>query len=229
MRDDMSRRVTAEFFGTFWLTFGGCGAAVLAAAFPALGIGFLGVALAFGLTVLTMAYAVGHISGGHFNPAVTLGLWSAGRCANKHVVPYIIAQLIGAIVGAAVLWLIASGKPNWVPDGFASNGYGDLSPGKYGLTACLVTEFVMTFLLPVYYCRHDVQGCGLWLRGHPDRLGADAYSSGVDPGHQHLGQSGAQHGACVVRGRCVYRPALAVLAGADRRCHGGRGHVALDV
>jgi aquaporin Z len=145
MRDDMARRVSAEFFGTFWLTFGGCGAAVLAAAFPALGIGFLGVALAFGLTVLTMAYAVGHISGGHFNPAVTVGLWAAGRCANKHVVPYIVAQVIGAIVAAGVLWFIASGKPGWVPGGFASNGYGDLSPGKYGMNACLVTEFLMTF------------------------------------------------------------------------------------
>jgi aquaporin Z len=145
MRDDMARRVTAEFFGTFWLTFGGCGAAVLAAAFPALGIGFLGVALAFGLTVLTMAYAVGHVSGGHFNPAVTLGLWSAGRCANKHVLPYIVAQVVGAILAAGVLWLIASGKPNWVPGGFASNGYGDLSPGKYSLLACLITELVMSF------------------------------------------------------------------------------------
>ncbi len=142
---DMSRRVGAEFFGTFWLVFGGCGAAVLAAAFPALGIGFLGVAFAFGLTVLTMAYAVGHISGGHFNPAVTFGLWTAGRCANRHVIPYIIAQVIGAICAAAVLWLIASGKPGWVPGGFASNGYGDLSPGKYGLTSCIVIEFVMTF------------------------------------------------------------------------------------
>ena len=122
MRDDLSRRVTAEFFGTFWLTFAGCGAAVLAAAFPALGIGFLGVAFAFGLTVLTMAYAVGHISGGHFNPAVTLGLWAAGRSASKHVIPYIIAQVAGAIAAAAVLWLIASGKPEWVPGGFASNG-----------------------------------------------------------------------------------------------------------
>jgi aquaporin Z len=97
MDDDMSRRVVAEFFGTFWLVLGGCGAAILAAAFPIVGIGFLGVAFAFGLTVLTMAYAVGHISGGHFNPAVTIGLWSAGRCANKHVIPYIIAQVIGAI------------------------------------------------------------------------------------------------------------------------------------
>jgi aquaporin Z len=141
----MSHRLTAEFFGTFWLTFGGCGAAVLAAAFPSVGIGLLGVSFAFGLTVLTMAYAVGHISGGHFNPAVTLGLWSAGRCANKHVLPYIVAQVIGAIVAAAVLWLIASGKPDWVPGGFAANGYGELSPGKYGLTACAVMEVVMTF------------------------------------------------------------------------------------
>jgi aquaporin Z len=145
MQNDMARRVTAELFGTFWLTFGGCGAAVLAAAFPSVGIGLLGVSLAFGLTVLTMAYAVGHISGGHFNPAVTLGLWSAGRCANKHVVPYIIAQVVGAVLGAAVLWLIASGKPDWVPGGFASNGYGALSPGKYSLAACLVTELVMSF------------------------------------------------------------------------------------
>jgi aquaporin Z len=145
MQNDMARRVTAELFGTFWLTFGGCGAAVLAAAFPAVGIGLLGVALAFGLTVLTMAYAVGHVSGGHFNPAVTLGLWSAGRCANKHVLPYIIAQVAGAVLGAAVLWLIASGKPDWVPGGFASNGYGALSPGKYSLQACLITELVMSF------------------------------------------------------------------------------------
>src|SRR3954453_17701376 len=108
MESDMSRRVVAEFFGTFWLVFGGCGSAVLAAAWPGLGIGFLGVSFAFGLTVLTMAYAVGHVSGGHFNPAVTLGLWSAGRCANKHVVPYIIAQVIGAVVAAATLWVIAS-------------------------------------------------------------------------------------------------------------------------
>jgi len=119
MDSDMTRRVVAEFFGTFWLVLGGCGAAVLAAGFPNLGIGFLGVAFAFGLTVLTMAYAVGHISGGHFNPAVTLGLWSAGRCATKHVIPYIVAQVIGAIIAAIVLWLIASGKPGWVAGGFA--------------------------------------------------------------------------------------------------------------
>ena len=145
MEIDMSRRVAAEFFGTFWLVFGGCGSAVLAAGFPNLGIGFLGVSFAFGLTVLTMAYAVGHLSGGHFNPAVTLGLWAAGRCENKHVLPYIIAQVIGAILAAGALWIIASGKPDWVAGGFASNGYGDLSPGKYGLHACLVTEVLATF------------------------------------------------------------------------------------
>ena len=145
MQSDMSRRFVAEFFGTFWLVFGGCGAAVLAAGFPALGIGFLGVSAAFGLTVLTMAYAVGHISGGHFNPAVTLGLWAAGRCANRHVLPYIIAQVIGAVLAAWALWTIASGQAGWVPGGFASNGYGELSPGKYALGACLLTEFLATF------------------------------------------------------------------------------------
>src|SRR5512140_273300 len=113
----MTKRVGAEFLGTAWLVFGGCGSAVLAAAFPQLGIGFVGVALAFGLTVLTMAYAVGHISGGHFNPAVTVGLWAAGRCASGHVIPYVIAQVIAAIAAAAVLWVIASSHAGWVPGG----------------------------------------------------------------------------------------------------------------
>src|SRR5437764_9958059 len=145
MESDMSRRVVAEFFGTFWLVFGGCGSAVVAAGFPSLGIGFLGVSFAFGLTVLTMAYAVGHVSGGHFNPAVTLGLWAAGRCANKHVVPYLIAQVVGAILAAAALWVIASGKPYWIPGAFASNGYGALSPGHYSLAACFFAELLLTF------------------------------------------------------------------------------------
>jgi len=145
MDNDMSRRVAAEFFGTLWLVLGGCGAAVLAGGFPNLGIGFLGVALAFGLTVLTMWYAVGHISGGHFNSAVTIGLWCAGRCPSRYVIPYIIAQVIAAIVAAAILWAIASGQPGWVPGRFAANGYGDLSPGKYGLGSCFITEVVMTF------------------------------------------------------------------------------------
>src|SRR3954452_6684558 len=146
MDNDMTRRVIAEFFGTLWLVLGGCGAAVLAAGgFPGLQIGFLGVAFAFGLTVLTMAYAVGHISGGHFNPAVTLGLWSAGRCATADVVPYILAQVVAAIAAAGVLWVIASSQPGWAPGGFAANGYGALSPGKYGLVGCFLTEVVMTF------------------------------------------------------------------------------------
>ena len=167
MDSDMSRRVVAEFFGTFWLVLGGCGAAVLAAGFPNLGIGFLGVAFAFGLTVLTMAYAVGHISGGHFNPAVTLGLWSAGRCANKHVIPYIIAQVIGAIVAAFILWLIASGKPGWVMGGFAANGYGDLSPGKYGLGSCFITEIVMTFFFLFVIIGTTSKGAATGFAGIP--------------------------------------------------------------
>ena len=167
MDHDTTRRATAEFFGTFWLTFGGCGAAVLSAAFPELGIGFLGVAFAFGLTVLTMAYAVGHISGGHFNPAVTLGLWSARRCATRHVLPYIIAQVVGAIVAAGVLYTIASGKAGWIPNGFASNGYGDLSPGQYSVMACLVTEFLMTFFFIFIIVGTTSKGAATGFAGIP--------------------------------------------------------------
>lgn len=146
----MTKRLAAEFFGTFWLVLGGCGSAVLAAAFPELGIGFAGVALAFGLTVLTMAYAVGHISGGHFNPAVTLGLLAAGRINGKDVVPYILTQVLGAIAAAGVLYLIASGKAGFdVSAGFATNGYGENSPGGFSFLSVVVTEFVLTafFLL----------------------------------------------------------------------------------
>ena len=167
MVDDTLRRATAEFFGTFWLTFGGCGAAVLSAAYPALGIGFLGVAFAFGLTVLTMAYAVGHISGGHFNPAVTLGLWSAGRCANHHVLPYILAQVLGAVAGAGVLYVIASGQAGWVPNGFAANGYGALSPGKYGLSACLLTETLATFFFLFIIIGTTSKGAATGFAGIP--------------------------------------------------------------
>jgi aquaporin Z len=142
----MTRRLGAELVGTTWLVFGGCGSAVLAAAFPELGIGFVGVALAFGLTVLTMAYAVGHISGGHFNPAVTAGLWAAGRFPARDVLPYWAAQVAGAIVGALLLFLIATGKAGFdvVQSGFAANGYGAHSPGGYNLAACLVAEIVLT-------------------------------------------------------------------------------------
>ncbi|MES2053867.1 aquaporin Z [Polaromonas sp.] len=135
----------AEFFGTFWLVLGGCGSAVLAAAFPGLGIGFAGVALAFGLTVLTMAFAIGHISGCHLNPAVSVGLWAGGRFPASKLLPYIVAQVLGAIAAAAVLYVIASGAPGFdVTKGFASNGYGAHSPGGYSLMAALVTEVVMT-------------------------------------------------------------------------------------
>jgi aquaporin Z len=164
---DMTRRATAELFGTFWLVFGGCGAAVLDAAFPSLGIGFLGVAFAFGLTVLTMAYAVGYISGGHFNPAVTIGLWAAGRFKAADVLPYIIAQVIGAIVAAAVLYFIASGKPGWIPGGFASDGYGDLSPGKYALGACFVTEIVATFFFLFVIIGSTSRGAAVGFAGIP--------------------------------------------------------------
>ncbi|MBK5145740.1 aquaporin Z [Budviciaceae bacterium BWR-B9] len=150
----MLRKLSAEFFGTFWLVFGGCGSAVLAAAFPGLGIGFAGVALAFGLTVLTMAYAVGHISGGHFNPAVTLGLFAGGRFPAKDVVPYIITQVIGGIAAGAVLYLIASGKAGFdaSASGFASNGYGEHSPGNFSLQAAIAAEFVLTafFLIIIH-------------------------------------------------------------------------------
>lgn len=140
----LSRRATAEFLGTFWLVFGGCGSAVLAAAFPALGIGFAGVALAFGLTVLTMAYAIGHISGCHLNPAVSVGLCTAKRFPAGELLPYIVAQVLGAIAAAGVLFVIASGKPGFEVGGFASNGFGDHSPGGYSLMACLVAEVVLT-------------------------------------------------------------------------------------
>ncbi len=137
----------AEFVGTFWLVLGGCGSAVLAAAFPGLGIGFLGVALAFGLTVLTMAYAIGHISGCHLNPAVSLGLWAAGRFPLRELLPYIVAQVLGGIVAGGVLFLIASGHAGFsVAQGFAANGYGAHSPGGYSLPACLVCEIVMTMM-----------------------------------------------------------------------------------
>lgn len=140
------RRVTAEFIGTFWLVLGGCGSAVLAAAFPGLGIGFVGVALAFGLTVLTMAYAVGHVSGGHFNPAVSVGLCVGGRFPARDLIPYIIAQVLGGIAGAWVLYLIARGHAGFdLAAGFASNGYGEHSPGGYGAVACFISETVMTF------------------------------------------------------------------------------------
>lgn len=143
----LSKKLVAEFIGTFWLVLGGCGSAVLAAGFPELGIGFVGVSLAFGLTVLTMAYAIGHISGCHLNPAVSFGLWTSGRFATKELIPYIVAQVLGGIAGAGILYLIASGKAGFdVTAGFASNGFNEHSPSGFTMTSVLIAEVVMTFM-----------------------------------------------------------------------------------
>ena len=143
---ELHKRIAAEFIGTLWLVLGGCGSAVLAAAFPSLGIGFAGVALAFGLTVLTMAFAIGHVSGCHLNPAVSVGLWAGGRFPGTDLIPYVIAQVLGAITGAGILYSIATGHAGFeLSGGFASNGYGEHSPGGYSMQAGLITEIVMTF------------------------------------------------------------------------------------
>ncbi|MEO6837303.1 MAG: aquaporin Z [Ginsengibacter sp.] len=140
------KKLLAEFIGTFWLVLGGCGSAVLAAAYPGLGIGFVGVAIAFGLTNLTMVYAIGHISGSHINPAVSVGLWAGGRFPSKDLVPYIVAQVLGGLLAAGILYLIASGKPGYEMGSFAANGYGAHSPGGYSLQSALICEIVMTFM-----------------------------------------------------------------------------------
>ncbi len=152
------KKYFAELFGTFWLVFGGCGSAIFAAGFPELGIGFVGVSLAFGLTVLTMAYAVGHISGGHFNPAVSFGLWAGGKFSVRELIPYIISQLIGAILAAAALYVIVSGKSGFESiGGFAANGYGELSPDRYSMQAAFIAEFLLTmfFLLIILGSTND--------------------------------------------------------------------------
>lgn len=154
----MTKKLLAEFIGTFWLVFGGCGSAILAASFPELGIGFLGVSFAFGISVITMAYAVGHISGGHFNPAVTVGLFSSGRFPAKDVFPYIISQIVASIFAAAILYIIASGQSDFSPilNGFASNGYGEHSPGGYSMASAMVIEILLTFLFLIII--HGVTG-----------------------------------------------------------------------
>ena len=222
---DMARRAGAEFFGTFWLTFAGCGSAVLAAAFPALGIGFLGVAFAFGLTVLTMAYAVGHISGGHFNPAVTIGLWVGKRCNAGDVIPYIVAQVIGAIVAAAALYLIASGKPGWTPGGFASNGYGDLSPGKYALGSCCLMEVLMTFFFLMIIIGSTSKGAAAGFAGIPIGLGLTLIHLVSIPVTNTSVNPARSTGPALFAGGEYVVAALAVLAGADhRRGDRGPGH-----
>ncbi|WP_448651945.1 aquaporin Z [Pseudomonas fluorescens] len=158
MESIVQKRLTAEFLGTFWLTFGGCGSAILAAAFPELGIGFVGVSLAFGLTVLTMAYAVGGISGGHFNPAVTIGLWAGRRVRSVDVLPYIAVQVLGAILAAAALFEIAHGQSDFAVGGFAANGYGPLSPGQFDLYAAILAEVIATFFFVFIIMRVTAPG-----------------------------------------------------------------------
>jgi len=223
----MTNRLSAELLGTFVLTFGGCGSAVLAAAWhldqgPLLGIGFAGVSLAFGLTVLTMAYAVGHISGAHFNPAVTIGLWAAGRFKAADIIPYIIAQVIGAVVAAAVLYLIASGKPGFEVGSFAANGYGDLSPTKYSLLSCLVCEIRLHVHLPVRHSRRHTRASARGVRPAGDWVGADVDPSDLNSGDEHVGQSCTEPRSGPFRGQRLHRAAMVVLAGADRGC-AGRG------
>ena len=214
-----TKKYAAEAIGTFWLTFAGCGSAVIAAGFPQVGIGLVGVSLAFGLSVVTMAYAIGHISGCHLNPAVTVGLAAGGRFPAGQILPYVIAQVIGAIVAAALLYVIASGAPGFdVSKGFASNGYGAHSPGQYSMMVCFITEVVMTmmFLFIIMGATHGKAPAGF----APLAIGLGA---GDDPSrqhsrHQHVGESGAQHRARAVRRRLGAGAALAVLGcAADRR------------
>ena len=225
----LSKRCAAEVLGTFWLVFGGCGSAVLAAAYPELGIGFLGVALAFGLTVLTMAYAIGHISGCHLNPAVSLGLWSAGRFPASEIVPYVISQVIGGLAGAGVLYLIASGKAGFdLAGGFASNGFGEHSPGGYTMQAAIVTEFVLTFVFLIIILGSTDRrapagfapiaiGLGLTLI---HLIGIPVTNLSVNPARQP--------GPRGVRRRLGHRPTVAVLGVSHRRRRRRRQAVLLD-
>ncbi len=215
----MSNRLAAEFFGTFWLVFGGCGSAIYAAAFPEVGIGLMGVALAFGLTVVTMAYAVGHISGGHFNPAITLGLWAGRRIPTSDIIPYWIAQVVGAIAAAAALYLIATGKAGFgLEAGFAANGFGEHSPGGYSLTSAFVAEVLLTFFFLVVIMGATDKRAPAGFASARHRALPDADPPDLDPGDQHLGQSGALHRPGDLRRRLGPRPALAVLGGTpDRR------------
>jgi len=212
----MWRRLAAELLGTFWLTFAGCGSAVLAANFPSLGIGFLGVSVAFGLTVLTMAYAVGHVSGGHFNCAVTVGLWAGGRFKATDVVPYIIAQVAGAIAAAAVLYVIASGKPEWVAGGFASNGYGELSPGKYSLASCFLSEVIATFFFIYVIIGTTSKGAAAGFAGIPIGLCLTLIHLFLIPvtTPRSIRREAPARRCCR---RSLYRAAVVILAGADPR------------
>ena len=222
------KALAAELIGTFWLVLGGCGAAVLAADFgvggngTSLGIGFLGVSLAFGLTVVTGAYAIGHVSGGHFNPAITLGLVAGGRFEAKNAPAYIGCQVVGGLLGATVIYGIASGQPGWeIGEGagvFASNGYGDFSPGGYSLAAAFLAEVVLTAVFLVIIMGATSKKAAPAMAGLT--IGADAHADPprLDPGHQHQRQPGALDLAGDLRRQRPARPALAVLGGSDHRC-----------
>ena len=211
----LGKRSIAEFLGTFWLTFGGCGAAVIAAAYPQLGIGFVGVALAFGLTVVTMAYAVGHISGAHFNPAITIGLWAGRRIPFRDVIPYIVFQVAGAICAAAVLKIVAEGHPGFVLGGFASNGFGELSPGHYNRFFPAPSSRPILSFFFILVILGSLRGRAGGFRGTRDRSDLDPHPSDFHSGHQHLGQSRAQHRPGDFRRQGLYRTALVLLARAD--------------
>src|ERR1041384_1931708 len=220
MKHNLTQRMSAEFFGTFWLVFGGCGSAVLAAAFPQVGIGLLGVSFAFGLSVLTMAYAVGQVSGGHFNPAVTVGVFAAGRFPSKSILPYIVAQVAGAIAGAGILYLIASGKAGFdVSAGFASNGYGAHSPGGYTLVAALVCEVVMTFFFLIV------------ILGATDERAPKGFAPiaiGLALTLIHLvSKSRQKHWTSDLRRRLGHQSIVALPLGANRRCSFGRSSTSI--
>ena len=224
------RKYAAEVIGTFWLTFGGCGAAVLAAGFPDVGIGLLGVSLAFGLTVLTMAYSIGHISGCHLNPAVTVGLAVGGRFPSGQILPYIIAQVIGAILGAAVLYVIASGAPGFdaAGSGFAANGYGEHSPGEYGLGSALVAELILTmlFLFIIMGSTHGKAPAGF----APIAIGLRVNSDPPDKhsGDQYLRQSRPEYRTGALRGELGTLAALVVLVGTHSGRSGGWSTLSVD-
>ena len=218
----MTNKLAAEAFGTFWLVLGGCGSAVLAAGFPDVGIGFMGVSLAFGLTVLTMAYAVGGISGGHFNPAVSLGLAVAGKFEWKNFFPYIVAQVIGGALGALVLYLIVSGKADFTSvGGFASNGYGANSPGGFSMMSALITEVVMTAFFLIIILGATSKLAPIRFRAHSHRPRADAHPPDFHSSDQHIGQSGPLNRSGFVCRWLGLAAAMVVLGGSVcRRCSG---------
>ena len=227
MRNVM-RVYSAEFVGTFWLVLGGCGSAVLSAAFPDVGIGLLGVSFAFGLTVLTMAFAIGHISGCHLNPAVSIGLWAGGRFPAQKLAPYIVAQVLGAVVAGGVLFLIASGKAGFdVSAGFASNGYGVHSPGGYSLPAALVTEIVMTMMFLVIILGATDKRAPQGLAPACHRPRPDTHPLDQHPGHQHVGEPREKYRRGDLRRRLGRRPAVGVLDRSNRWGGAGSGRLPL--